>query len=168
MQVLVIGGTEFVSVHLVRALLRDGHQVPALPRGRRPGRLPAGVRTIVCDRKDHAALRATLAGERTDALVDITYAPTTGEDVEALLDALDGRVGHALFVSTGRVHDHSLPIPYHEDTPRSLYWGEYAKNKIAGEDACLRRHRERGLPVTIGRPAHAHPPPNTPNNKTIL
>ena len=27
MQVLVIGGTEFISLHLVRALLRDGHWV---------------------------------------------------------------------------------------------------------------------------------------------
>ena len=36
-----------------------------------------------------------------------------------------------MFVSTGRVYDHARPIPYDEDTPRSLYWGEYAKNKIA-------------------------------------
>ncbi len=164
----MIGGTEFVSLHLVRALLRDGHEVLVLNRGRQAGRLPPGVRTIVCDRKDHATLRATLAGERVDGLVDITYAPTTGEDVEALLDALDGRVGHALFVSTGRVHDHALPIPYHEDTPRSLYWGEYAKLKIAGEDAYMRRHRERGLPVTIVRPTHVYGPLNTRNNETFF
>lgn len=168
MHVLVIGGTEFISLHLVRALLRDGHRVAVLNRGRQPGRLPAGVRTIVCDRKDHAALRAELAGERTDALVDIAYAPTTGEDIEALLDALDGRVGHALFVSTGRVHDHALPIPYHEDTPRNLYWGEYAKHKIAGEDAYMRRHRERGLGVTIVRPTHVYGPMNTRNNETFF
>src|SRR4029453_4366755 len=80
MQVLVIGGTEFISLHLVRALLRDGHQVAVLNRGRNPARLPAGVRTLVCDRTDHAALRKTLASERCDALVDITYAPTTGAD----------------------------------------------------------------------------------------
>lgn len=168
MRALVVGGTEFVSLHLVRALLRDGHPVTVLNRGRQPGRLPAGVRMIVCDRKDHAALLAALAGERADALVDIAYAPTTGEDVEALLDALDQRVGHALFVSTGRVHDHSLPIPYHEDTPRSLYWGEYAKNKIAGEDAYLRRHREHGLPVTVVRPTHVYGPLNTRNNETFF
>ena len=168
MRILVIGGTEFISLHLVRSLLRDGHEVRVLNRGRRPGRVPAGVETIVCDRKDHAALRARLAGERVDGLVDIAYAPTTGADVEALLDALDGRVGHAVFVSTGRVHDHALPIPYDEDTPRSLYWGEYAKNKIEGEDAYLARHRERGLPVTIVRPTHVYGPLNTRNNETFV
>jgi UDP-glucose 4-epimerase len=168
MRVLVIGGTEFISLHLVRALLRDGHEVLVLNRGRRPGRVPAGVRTIVCDRADRAALRGKLAGERVDGLVDVTYAPTTGSDVEALLDALDGRIGHAVFVSTGRVHDHALPIPYDEATPRSLYWGEYAKNKIAGEDAYMQRHRDRGLPVTIVRPTHVYGPMNTRNNETFF
>ena len=61
MQVLVIGGTEFISLHLVRALLRDGHRVAVLNRGRNLARLPAGVRTIV---GDHAALRRVLATER--------------------------------------------------------------------------------------------------------
>jgi UDP-glucose 4-epimerase len=168
MRVLVIGGTEFISFHLVRALLRDSHEVLVLNRGREPGRVPAGVRTLVCDRKDHAALRARLRGERVDGLVDVTYAPTTGDDVDALLDALDGRAGHAVFVSTGRVHDHALPIPYDEDTPRSLYWGEYAKNKIAGEDAYLRRHRDHRLPVTIVRPTHVYGPLNTRNNETFF
>jgi nucleoside-diphosphate-sugar epimerase len=164
MRVLVVGGTEFISLHLVRALLRDRHEVVVLNRGRHPGRVPAGVKTIVADRKDHAALGRVLAGERFDGLVDITYAPTTGADVRALLAALDGRAGHAIFVSTGRVHDHALPIPYHEDTPRNLYWGEYAKNKIEGEDAYL----GSGLPASVVRPTHVFGPLNTRNNETFF
>ncbi|HXG15547.1 MAG TPA: NAD-dependent epimerase/dehydratase family protein [Calidithermus sp.] len=168
MHVLVVGGTEFISVHVVRALLRRGHAVTVLNRGRRPERRPAGVRALVADRRDHAALRRVLAGERFDAVVDVAYAPTTGEDVAALADALGDRAGHVLFVSTGRVYDHARPIPYDEDTPRSLYWGEYAKNKIAGEDVLLARHRERGLPVTIVRPTHVYGPLNTRDNETFF
>ena len=168
MRVLVMGGTEFISLHLVRALLRDGHEVAVLNRGRSSARLPPGVRAIVCDRKDHAALRKALAAERADGLVDITYAPTTGDDCAALLAALEGRVGHAIFVSTGRVHDHALPIPYAEDAPRSLYWGEYAKNKIAGEDAYLGARRGGGPPATIVRPTHVYGPLNTRNNETFF
>ena len=164
MRVLVVGGTEFISLHLVRALLRERHDVVVLNRGRQPGRVPAGVKTIVADRKDHAALGRALAGERFDGLVDITYAPTTGNDARALLAALDGRAGHAIFVSTGRVHDHALPIPYHEDTPRSLFWGEYAKNKIEGEDAYL----SSGLPASVVRPTHVFGPLNTRNNETFF
>ena len=126
MRVLVIGGTEFISFHLVQALRRDGHDVTVLNRGRRPGRLPASVGRIACDRKDHAALAQALAGQRFDGLVDVTYAPTTEADVAALLDALDGRAGHVLFVSTGRVYDHARPMPLDENTPRNLFWGARA------------------------------------------
>jgi nucleoside-diphosphate-sugar epimerase len=167
-RVLVIGGTEFISFHLVQALRRDGHDVTVLNRGRQPGRLPLGVRRVVCDRKDHAALAAGLAGERFDGLVDVTYAPTTGADVAALLDALDGRAGHVIFVSTGRVYDHARPMPLDEATPRNLFWGEYARLKIEGEDELLRRHRDRGLPVTIVRPTHVYGPMNTRNNETFF
>jgi nucleoside-diphosphate-sugar epimerase len=164
MRVLVIGGTEFISVHLVRALLRDGHEVTVLNRGRHPERTPKDARTIVCDRKDWTALKTALAAERFDGLVDITYAPTTGEDVEALLAALGGRVGHAIFVSTGRVHDHAQPMPLAEDAPRNLYWGDYARLKIAGEDAYMRS----GVPATIVRPTHVYGPLNTRNNETFF
>lgn len=167
MRVLVVGGTEFISLHLVRALQRDGHRVAVLNRGRRPERLPGGVERLVADRTDRASLRAALEGQRFDGLVDVTYAPTTGADVEALLDA-PAAVGHVIFVSTARVYDHARPIPYDEDTPRSLYWGEYAKNKIAGEDVLFERHRARGLPVTIVRPTHVYGPLNTRNNETFF
>jgi nucleoside-diphosphate-sugar epimerase len=167
-RVLVVGGTEFISFHVVQALRRDGQEVAVLNRGRQPGRVPAGVRQIVCDRKDHVALARALSGERFDRLVDATYAPTTGEDIAALLDALGERAGHVIFVSTGRVYDHVRPMPLDEDTPRNLFWGEYARLKIAGEDEALRRHRDRGLAVTIVRPTHVYGPMNTRNNETFV
>jgi NAD(P)-dependent dehydrogenase (short-subunit alcohol dehydrogenase family) len=152
MQVLVIGGTEFISLHLVRALLRDGHHVAVLNRGRNPARLPAGVRAIACDRLDHAALRKTLAGERCDALVDITYAPTTGADVEALLDALDGRMGHVMFAPTGRVHDHALPTPTTR-TRRAISTGVTTRRTRSRARTSCRAAGEHRLPVTIVRDA---------------
>jgi nucleoside-diphosphate-sugar epimerase len=84
--------------------------------------------------------------------------------VEALLAALGGRVAHAIFVSTGRVHDHAQPMPLSEDAPRNLYWGEYAKLKIAGEDAYM----TSGVPATVVRPTHVYGPLNTRNNETFF
>jgi nucleoside-diphosphate-sugar epimerase len=81
--------------------------------------------------------------------------------VQALLDA-PAAAGHAIFVSTGRVYDHARPIPFDEDTPRNLYWGEYAKNKIEGEDVVLRRQG------TVVRPTHVYGPLNTRNNETFF
>src|SRR5712691_922040 len=167
MRVLIMGGTEFISLHLVQSLLRRGHHVTVFNRGRRPERLPAGVEGVVGDRKDHAGLRERLRGRRFDGVYDITYAPTLGEDVAALADALEGQP-HVVFISTGRVYDHTLPIPYSEETPRGVYWGDYARHKIAGEDALLERHRARGLPVTVVRPTHVMGPLNTRNNETFF
>jgi nucleoside-diphosphate-sugar epimerase len=167
MRTLIMGGTEFISLHLVRALLTRSHDVVVFNRGRRGERLPAGVRAIAGDRKDHAGLRERLRGERFDGVFDVAYAPTLGEDVAALLDALPGRP-HAIFVSTARVYDHALPIPYAEDTPRGLYWGDYARHKIAGEDVLFDRYRRLGQPITVVRPTHVMGPLNTRNNETFL
>src|SRR5262245_43527977 len=167
MRALIVGGTEFISLHLLQALRRRGDEVVVFNRGRRPERLPAGVKRITGDRKDHAGLRSRLADQSFDVVFDVAYAPTLGEDVAALADALSGRP-HVVFVSTARVYDHTLPIPYSEPTPSGEYWGEYARHKIAGEDALLTRHRERGLPVTIVRPTHVMGPLNTRNNETFF
>jgi len=148
MRVLVIGGTEFISLHLVRELLQRGHDVTVFNRGRRAERLPAGVKAIAGDRKDHAGLRERLKGHRFDGVFDITYAPTLGEDVAALVASLAGQP-HIVFISTGRVYDHALPIPYSEDTPRGFYWGDYARHKIAAEDLLFERHRAGAGPITI-------------------
>ncbi len=61
-----------------------------------------------------------------------------------------------------------MPIPYSETTPRSLYWGDYARHKIGGEDALLERHRREAWPVTIVRPTHVMGPLNTRNNETFF
>jgi UDP-glucose 4-epimerase len=167
MRALIVGGTEFISLHLLQSLLRRGHEVAVFNRGRRSERLPPGVRHVTGDRKDHAGLRARLGQERFDVVFDVTYAPTLGEDVAAMADALHGEP-HVIFVSTGRVYDHALPIPYSEETPRGEYWGDYARHKIGGEDALLERHRRRGLPVTIVRPTHVLGPLNTRDNETFF
>src|SRR5262245_57006777 len=167
MRTLIMGGTEFISLHLTQSLLARGHEVVVFNRGRRAERLPAGVRAIVGDRKDHAGLRARLGDERFDGVFDVAYAPTLGEDVSALLEALRGRP-HVIFVSTGRVYDHALPIPYTEATPRGFYWGDYARHKIAGEDVLFERSRQHGHPVTVVRPTHVMGPLNTRNNETFF
>src|SRR5215470_40736 len=167
MRALVMGGTEFISLHLLQSLLRLGHDVTVFNRGKHPERLPAGVRTIAGDRRDHVGLRERLKGQRFDGVFDVTYAPTLGPDVDALVDALDAQP-HVIFVSTGRVYDHALPIPYAEDTPRGFYWGDYARHKIAAEDVLFERHRAGRGPITIVRPTHVMGPLNTRNNEMFF
>ena len=86
MECLILGGSEFIGLHVVRELLRRRHRVAVLNRGTRNHRLPAGVEVLLADRKEHAALRARLQGRGFDAVFDIAYAPTTAEDVRAAVE----------------------------------------------------------------------------------
>src|SRR5262249_61792530 len=104
MPTLVMVGTEYITLHLVRELLSQGHEVTVFNRGKRGDRLPAGVQTIVGDRKDHAGLAERLKGHRFDGVFDITNPPTLAEDVKALL-AVRPCPPHVAFISPGRGAD---------------------------------------------------------------
>jgi nucleoside-diphosphate-sugar epimerase len=70
MRVLVMGGTQFNGLALVRELVRTGHDVAICNRGKTPGVLPGGVERLYAERTDPAALRAALARRAWDCLLD--------------------------------------------------------------------------------------------------
>ncbi len=148
MKVLVMGGTRFNGLALVRELLRTGHDVTVLNRGRSPADLPAGVRRLVADRSDHGRLREVLAGEDFDCVHDVSaYHP---EDVETMIDLLDGRVGHYVFVSSTVIYAPTDLLPVTEDSPvdRSERQSEYGLHKLLSEDRLRAAHRQRRFPAT--------------------
>jgi len=147
-KVLVMGGTQFNGLALVRELVHAGHDVTILNRGKSPGAVPAGVRRLVADRSDAAALRAALGSEEWDCVQDVTaYRP---DDVAFMLEQLRGRVGHYVFISSTVIYAPSDLLPIHEDAPvdRSPRQNEYGRNKILCEDLLVRAHREHGFPAT--------------------
>ncbi len=86
-----------------------------------------------------------------------------GSDMEALLDLLDGRVGHYVYVSSIMAYDQSLAgiFPWSEemstnpDGPAS-----YGGFKAVAEAAMLGRHERTGFPATVVRPAAIYGPDN--------
>jgi nucleoside-diphosphate-sugar epimerase len=147
-KVLVMGGTQFNGLALVRELVRGGHDVTILNRGKSPGAVPPGVRRLVADRTDPASLRAALGSEDYDVVHDVTaYRP---EDVAFMLDHFRGRTGHYVFVSSTVIYAASQLLPIHEDFPvdRSPHQNEYGRNKLLCEDLLVRAHREHGFPAT--------------------
>ncbi|WP_371825967.1 NAD(P)H-binding protein [Nonomuraea turcica] len=101
MKLLVLGGTHHVGRALVETALERGDEVSTLNRGL--SRPPApGVRALVADRTDTAALAAALAGQEWDAVVDTwAWAPRVVRDSARLLA---GRTGHYGYVSSRGVH----------------------------------------------------------------
>src|SRR5687768_2678875 len=129
MQVLVIGGTGFLSAAVVAALQAAGHAVTVFTRGKRP--LPDGVSAITGDRKDADAFARAMEGRAYDAVVDcICYTP---DDAHGALRAFAGRVSHYLMISTDFVYGPRRVLPIDEDTPTQAM-SQYGRNKAACEE----------------------------------
>lgn len=109
MRLLVLGGTQFIGLHVVRAALAAGHQVDVFHRGRHPA--PAGARSLLGDRDGDLS---ALEGGRWDAVVDVSaYVPRQVRDAIA---RLNGRAGRYVFVSTAAVYRDPAPDTT-EDAP---------------------------------------------------
>lgn len=149
MKVLVMGGTMFNGLALVRELRKHGHGVTILNRGKTKAELPGGVSRLVADRTDEGALRKTLAGLEFDCVYDVSAYRL--EDVERMADIFRGRTGHYVFISSTVIYAASNRMPITEGFPldRSERQNEYALNKIACEDFLFGQHRENGFPATV-------------------
>jgi nucleoside-diphosphate-sugar epimerase len=149
MRVLVMGGTQFNGLALVRELVRAGHEVTVLNRGRTEADLPRSVRRLHGDRTDHERMRELFAHEEFDCVQDMSaYHP---EDVQLMVDVFHGRTGHYVFASSTVIYASSDVLPISEDHPvdRGPNQNEYGLHKILCEDLLVRVHRERGFPATI-------------------
>jgi 2'-hydroxyisoflavone reductase len=102
MRLLVLGGTRFVGLHIVRAALALGHEVDVFHRGTTAA--PEGARSLQGDRDGD--LRALESG-RWDAVVDVSaYVPRQVREAAA---RLNGRAGRYVFISTASVYAHMEP-----------------------------------------------------------
>ncbi len=167
MRALVLGGSVFVGRRLVEALVAGGHDVAVLNRGRTATDLPGGVRRLVADRTDAVAMRDALGATTWDVVYDVSgfVMVAGGSDIAGLLELLDGRVGHYVFVSSIMAYDQRLSgvVPWTEDMPTEAdagIDGGYGGFKAVAERAMLERHAATGFPASVVRPAAIYGPAN--------
>ena len=125
--ILVTGGTVFVSRYVAEYFAKLGDRVYVLNRGTKPQ--PAGVNLIKADRN---CLGDMLKGYDFDAVLDITA--YTRQDVENLINAL-GSFRDYVFISSSAVYPETLPQPFTESQrvgPNRI-WGPYGTNKLEAE-----------------------------------
>ena len=112
MRILIIGGTVFVGRHIAEAAIAAGHDVTLFHRGRTGADLFPSATHLTGDRD--ADLTALSTG-RWDATIDVcAYFP---RQVRALADALGGRGGQYLFISSTSAYRSSVPPGFTEDAP---------------------------------------------------
>jgi nucleoside-diphosphate-sugar epimerase len=155
MHVLVAGGSIFVGRAIVDHLMATGHRVSVLNRGTRP--VP-GAQQWIADFDDPASIGRALAGARFDAVVDLTS--SSAVHVDALCDALGGRVSRWLYVSSAAVYceDGRYPMPESHPLGRSAAWGEYGLEKLSAERRLCERVQDR--PLFVLRPPYVYGPHN--------
>lgn len=160
MKLLVIGGTQFVGRHLVLAALARGDQVTLFNRGQTAS-APPGVEWRRGDRRSDLS---SLAAGEWDAVVDACgYLP--GE-VAAMVDALDGRFGRYVFVSSVSAYasgalpnDEQSPLGRIDDEDTTVVDGRtYGPLKAACERLLQQRLGDRALCIRPGLVVGPHDP----------
>jgi 2'-hydroxyisoflavone reductase len=122
MQVLILGGTQFVGRHIVEAMLAGGHRVSIFTRGKTPDELPAQVERLCGDRDEGVSGLQALMDKAWDACVDLSgYTP---HQVRPSAEALRTRVQRYVFVSAVRVYGDPTDRPVRETHPRMPPAGE--------------------------------------------
>ncbi|WP_432798932.1 NAD-dependent epimerase/dehydratase family protein [Poriferisphaera sp. WC338] len=170
MKVLVTGGTGFTGLHLVRHLLKEGHEVTSLD---------------LHDGKEAQALREQGANMVTGSITnkDDVEKVVTGQDlvfhlasafreifaseefyrevdVEGTRNVLDACLRHniprVVHTSTQGVHGHTDKVPQDESAPFGPL-DLYCKAKLEAESVC-KEYIEKGLPLVILRPSSIYGP----------
>lgn len=99
MDILFVGGTQFVGRAMAEVATKRGHTVTLLHRGRNTPETLASVEHLLANRDDDLS---GLTGRSFDATIDVcAYVP---RQVDALAKALGGRGGHHVFISTMSVY----------------------------------------------------------------
>ena len=148
---------------MVDLLVREGHEVAVLNRGRTASSLPGGVQRIVGDRTSTESMREALGGTEWDSVIDVSgfVMAAGGGQFEHLIAMLDGSVGAYVFVSSIMAYEPSGIMPWTEDSattsdPETTYGGF----KAHAERAILERHAATDFPGSVARPAAIYGPAN--------
>ncbi len=175
MKVLVTGATGFVGAHLVRHLTAAGADITALVRSAQRGRplAHAGVRLVVGDLDDHAALAEAVAGQD---LIHHVAALTGAPDENTLWHA--NRAGTAHLIAAAEAAGVARMVlmssaaaggPSTRDRPKDDAGQDqpvtgYGRSKLAAEEE-LRSSR---LAWTILRPPAVYGPGDRTNFLSIF
>ena len=114
MKILVIGGTRFFGIHMVRELLAQGHDVTIATRGNAKDEFGERINRIVLERTSEESVKNALSGKHYDVVVDkIAYC---SEDIKYVMETVS--CDKYIHMSSTSVYD-----PKHLNTVESDFDG---------------------------------------------
>jgi len=164
MDVLIIGGTRFLGLHLTEALLHGNQNVTLFNRGTRRNQFPfyEDVEWIIGDRHDEENFKAAFKDRYFDVVIDTcAYFP---EDVELVVEVFRNNIGKYIFTSSmavARTKEYDerivLPIPNRRLFDTIAHY-PYAYNKSLIEEYLVDQFDKTGFPFVSLRPTEINGP----------
>lgn len=156
MQILVMGGTEFVDKNVAKYLISKGYTVDIFTRGIKSITYTGFRNHFKGDRHSIFDLNKFLSNKKYDYVFDISA--YTKKDVQYLISVLNKTsIKRYVFCSSGAVYK-----PYEtfvmENFVRgeNVYWGAYGLNKKEAEDYLMNLYEKDYFPITIFRPTYIY------------
>ena len=169
MNILIIGGTGFLSSRITEKLLSKGHNLTLLVRGKTKSKFVdnKNLSFIYGDRNDKKILSELTSKHKFDIVYDmIAY---DEKDSKTAIDAFKNKIGRFIHCSTISVYmlakevklpvtEEQINLPLMEPFHRSPFGWDYGINKIKCENVLWRNHNIRSFPVSILRPTYISGP----------
>ena len=160
MKVLVIGGTRFFGIHMVKELLEKGHDVTIATRGLTSDEYGDKVKRIIFERTNEESVKEALSGTHYDVVIDkIAYC---SNDIKYVMEAVD--CDKYIHMSSTSVYEpkHMNTIESDFDgTSKELIWCDrfafpYEQIKRQAEYALWQKYADRNwiavrYPFAIGK-----------------
>ncbi len=166
MRILLIGGSGFIGRRVVACLQQRGHHVIIFHRGQTGLLAEVDAERITGNRLEIDRHIESIVRARPDATID--FLPWNDTDTRRVVDALNGRTGRVVHLSSGDVYrawgnflhgTYGEPVPLDEQAPLRSDLYPYAGtrpgmehyDKVLAERVILQAHYERGYPGVIIR-----------------
>lgn len=150
--VLVMGGTSFVSSSLAKYLIKRGYNVDILTRGVSKVNYKGFKDHLICNRKSKEKMKEVLKDKEYEFIFDISA--YTEEDVKILLESVNiNSLNKYIFCSSGAVYKSSGSIVDESfEKGENPNWGKYGTDKKEAEDFII----SSGVPYMIFRPTYVY------------
>lgn len=155
-QILVMGGTQFVSEALAKFFISKGYEVDIFTRGTREITYE-GIRTHLIGNRDVPLdIKKNISEKQYEYIFDITAYHKN--HVKTLLDYVDrSKLKRYIFCSSGAVYAPTNQTLFENfERAENYNWGQYGLDKKEAEDYLFSLYKQEGFPITIFRPSYIY------------
>lgn len=168
MNILVIGGSNFIGWRFVKILGTTSHTVTVINRGNHKRVYPGNITHRTADRNDYDEMLAAIGDTTYDAVFDMCG--FVESDMQHIVKLFAKRAKKYVFISSAATYIEPLEMPIAEDYAQGSHhvWGKYGSGKLACERVLLKAHKQAGFPAVIVRPSYVYGIGNNIDRETFL